>query len=1157
MHKPIFNILNKYKEYKDLERTLARGEGPASVFGLGEGHIEHIISAIISSNEKTAMIVCPNETMASRMCEDLKLYLGNAYHFPVKDLPLMSKTFVSSSGVEAMRLDLLLRLINGEKTVFTISSDALIQRLVPPEQIEKFTRKIAAGDEIDLKEFTQFLVFAGYDRVDACEGKGQFSVRGGIIDVYPINSKRPYRIELWGDEIDMIREYDELSQRSIENVNEIIIPPASEVPLDDEAKKRCIRILKKSGSFKEERELLESGATPPNASILLPLFYEGETDITDYVQDGMIFIIEPPLVEENAKSAYQNHLEGVTNATENGIGKGEQALLLNNPLLVMGELDTKRTAMFFAFLKKYNSITTKTIINFEARAVPQFSSRYEAVAESVSHYKKSGYTTILYAGEYASRLKDDLYGYGLDIPLTDEIKRDFVDGETIIISDSIPKGFEYPTLKMAVLTEYELFGSHSVSAKRRTTHKSKKKPMLVFTELEVGDLVVHELHGIGRFVGVETITSDNNTRDYLKLQYLSGDTLFIPTDQLDRVQKYIGSDDKEPKLSRLGGNEWAKTVANTRASVKKLAFDLVKLYQERSQRKGFKFSEDTVWQRELEDSFPYEETPDQLTCIDEIKEDMQSEKVMDRLLCGDVGYGKTEVALRAAFKAVMDSKQVAFLVPTTILAQQHFNTLSSRFSSFPVNIELLSRFRTAKEKTEILKKLEAGEIDILVGTHTILSDKVKFHDLGLLIIDEEQRFGVGHKEKIKNLKKNIDVLTLTATPIPRTLHMSMTGIRDMSVIETPPEQRYPVQTFVMEFSQKVIREAILKEIGRGGQVFFLYNDVKNMDRFTDMLSKLVPEARFAYANGQMNERALEQTMIAFLENEFDVLICSTIIESGLDIPNANTIIIYDADKLGLAQLYQLRGRVGRGTRLGYAYLTFRPGKELSEVATKRLAAIREFTQFGAGFKVAMRDLEIRGAGNLIGPEQHGHMADVGYDFYCKMIDEAIKEEKGEINEAVALDIDTSIEIPIDAHIPKSYIGSEKIRLSMYKRIASIQSEEDHDDVQDELIDRYGDIPKSVRNLLFIALMKAYCSKAFVTRLQVKEGEIRFTFHKNACLNGEKLFALCKRTPGAQLINGQEVSLVLKMKGATVPDLCQQLPQIVYSISNCIDERNTL
>lgn len=735
---------------------------------------------------------------------------------------------------------------------------------------------------------------------------------------------------------------------------------------------------------------------------------------------------------------------------------------------------------------------------------------------------------------------------GLDAPTAESLERGLVPGELIIVRESLPRGFEYPELHVAAITEYELFG-----AAKRPAPKRAKKHQLAFSELNVGDLIVHEVHGIGRFAGVETIEADGRVRDYIRLIYRDGNSLCLPTDQLDRVQRYVGTGEEPPKLSKIGSSEWQKTVSRAREGVKKLAFDLAKLYGERASRKGFSFSPDTPWQTMMESDFPYEETPDQLTCIEEIKRDMESPRVMDRLLCGDVGYGKTEVALRAVFKAVMDSKQVIFLVPTTILAQQHYNTAVSRFAGFPVRVRMLSRFTPKKEVRRTLDELESGEADVVIGTHRLLGKDVKFKDPGLFVIDEEHRFGVGHKEQIKELKKELDVLTLSATPIPRTLHMSMTGIRDMSVIETPPEHRYPVRTFVMEYSESMVREAVLKEMGRGGQVFFVYNRVQDMERFAGKLKSFMPEVRIAFAHGQMPERTLERTMIEFIEHKYDLLLCSTIIESGLDINNVNTIIIYDADKLGLAQLYQLRGRVGRGTRLAYAYLMTKSGAVLTEVAAKRLKAIGEFTQFGSGFKIAMRDLEIRGAGNILGPEQHGFMSQVGYEMYLRLIDQAVKEARGEEQRE---QVHCVVNIPLDANIPPKYIGRTEERMSMYRRIASIKSKGDMQDVQDELIDRYGDIPEMVQNLLDISVIKGSAEMAYITNLSVNEGEVKFAFDSGAPIDPSKLLNLAKRIKGARFFMAETPVLQIIQRNATIPNIMRSLLQIIHALADCIDSK---
>jgi transcription-repair coupling factor (superfamily II helicase) len=879
---------------------------------------------------------------------------------------------------------------------------------------------------------------------------------------------------------------------------------------------------------------------------LTALFYPEPYTILSYLpKNAAILIEEPPRVFESAQAEFAAFTENAAALFEKGEAQGAEAELYISPTELLAGLETARTAMMFALTRSFTLIKPKTLFRFEARPAAKYMTGTEALFSDIVSWKRSGYTVAVYAGAHAERVCSQLTDMGLSPALTEKLSRDLVRGEFIIVGESLPFGFEYPEIKLALVTEAELYGSV-----KRKAGKASKRPQLVFSELSVGDMVVHETHGIGRFVGVEALTVGDNTRDYLLLQYSGGDKLYIPTDQLDRVQKYIGGGDEEPKLSKLGGTEWQRAVSRTREGVKELAMDLVRLYSERQRFKGHSFSKDTPWQRQMEENFIYEETPDQLTSIEEIKKDMESGKIMDRLLCGDVGYGKTEVALRAAFKAVMDSKQVAFLVPTTILAQQHYSTLSSRFAGFPVTVELLSRFKSPKEQSEIVKRIASGRVDVVVGTHTLLSSKVKFKDLGLLIVDEEQRFGVGHKEQIKDMKRTVDVLTLSATPIPRTLHMSMIGIRDMSVIETPPEQRYPVQTYVLEYSEAVVREAVLKEIGRGGQVYIVYNRVRSMEGFAAKIGELVPEARIAFAHGQMSERILEKTMLDFMDGMYDVLICSTIIESGMDIPNVNTIVVHDADHMGLSQLYQLRGRVGRSTRLGYAYLTFRRDKVLTEVAEKRLTAIREFTQFGSGFKIAMKDLEIRGAGNLLGPEQHGHMAEVGYDFYCKLMSEAVREAKGEPERPV---VDCSVDIPVDAHIPHSYIRGENLRLEMYKRIASISSGEDLLDVQEELLDRYGDIPKSVQNLMDVALCKAYAEAAYITQLTLRDGDMRFTFHPKAKLDGVKLFELCSGTKGAHLVSGENTVLTVKREKEDVLSLFLGLPQFVYTLTHCVEK----
>ena len=1141
---PLIKILTSHPEYVRLADALKKGEGSAAVFGLGEAVRPHIAAGLFCHTEKPILIITANESSAARIQQDMAAFTDRAYHLPARELPLGAKGIAASAGLTARRLEPLCALLSGESIAVTVSAEALIQRMTPPAAIAQCMRTVSVGDRIQPRELLSALINAGYERVDMCEGKGQVCLRGGYLDVFPISMADPIRIEFFDDEIDTMRTYDAITQRSIENTERCIIPPATEMPLTKEARTRGMRALRKTEGMKEEYDSLAEGSVPAGLEMLMPLFYP-EAFITDYLPKGAIILIdEPQRVEESAKLAFTTHMDRVASYIHDGTALPEQAELICRPLQILQGLDTPYTAMLFALTRTYGLIKPKCLFRFETRPMAKYIGNAPALAADIEGWKRGGSTVMLYAGSHAKRIADMLADDGVTIGVAGSLTRDIISGEQLIVGQSIARGFEYPELKLAVISESELYGTGA----RRAAAPGKRKPKLAFSELSVGDMVVHELHGIGRFVGVVTLQVSGVSRDYLHLVYAGGDKLYIPTDQLDRVQKYIGGDEAAVHLSHLGTGEWQRTVNKTRESVKKLAFDLVKLYGDRLHRKGHAFPPDTAWQRRLEESFPYQETPDQLTSIAEIKKDMESERVMDRLLCGDVGYGKTEVALRAAFKAVTDSKQVAFLVPTTILAQQHYNTLAARFSGFPVNVALLSRFNTPSDEARVLEGLEKGTIDVVVGTHKLLSKSVRFKDLGLLIIDEEQRFGVGHKEQIKEMRKDIDALTLSATPIPRTLHMSMTGIRDMSVIETPPEQRYPVQTYVMEYSEAVAREAIMKELGRGGQVFFVYNNVRGMETFAEKLRQLVPEARIAYAHGQMNERRLERTMLDFMEQQYDVLLCSTIIESGLDIPNVNTIIIYDADKMGLAQLYQLRGRVGRGARLGYAYLTFMRDKVLSDIAEKRLSAIREFTQFGAGFKIAMRDLEIRGAGNLLGPEQHGHMAAVGYDLYCKIVEGAVKEAKGE-KEPVK--IDTVVDIPVPAGISARYIPRESERLSMYKRIALIETRGDLYDVQDELIDRYGDIPEDTANLLNIALIKADCSRAGITQLRIRDNEIRFVFDKAAPIDGAKLISAAGNIAGARMMFGETPSMVISRPKSDAAALYAMLPQFVYMLADCL------
>lgn len=1149
---PLFTILNKSSDYLRLHSALENGTGPISVFGLGEAQRMHIASSLHAMIGGSMLFVAASEQSAKQIYETVSAYCPDAVLFPSREIPLNAHSFVQSQDITAKRMNVVNKLVCGDDLVIIAPIEALMQRMVPPEVIALFTKTVRIGMTIDPKSLFKHFIDSGYEHVDICEGRGQVVQRGGCIDIFPVTADYPVRIEFFGDDVDTMREYDPVSQRSIKNVSIAFIPPATEIPLTRDMRQKGIAALRNRPNYELETEKLRSGGIPENALALLPLFSREEKCLVDYLPDDCIIIMdEPARVEESAKFTYTRFMDELGDVLRSGKGHDGQVGLVHTASSTIARLDTRHTAMLFSLTRSYNPIKPKEIVKFETAQIPKYmlgvQGLDEALRDDIALWKQKGFSVLIYAGEHAERVKELFAELNIEAPVIAKLDREVIPREISIIGESTPMGLEYPEIGLVVISEHELFGAEY---KRSTRRSAKKMDALLLSELSPGDLIVHEAHGIGRFAGVTTLSVDGKTKDYIELSYQGGDKIYIPTDQLDRVQKYIGGDEEKQKLSKLGSTEWQKTVYKTRESVKALAFDLIKLYGERSRRKGYRFSADTDWQQRLELSFPYKETVDQLTSIEEIKHDMESDKIMDRLLCGDVGYGKTEVALRAAFKCAMDGKQCAFLVPTTILAQQHYNTLTSRFADFPVRVEILSRFKTPAERKQIKAKVKKGDIDIIIGTHSLLAKDVKFHDLGLLIIDEEQRFGVNHKEQIKDIKRNVDVLTLSATPIPRTLHMSMSGIRDMSVIETPPDERYPVQTYVTEYSDRLVREAILKELARGGQVYFVYNNVKGMDVFASRLSELIPEARIKYAHGQMPEHMLENTMLDFLENKFDVLLCSTIIESGLDIRNVNTMIVYDADKFGLAQLYQLRGRVGRGTRLGYAYFTFAENKVLTEVADKRLSAIKQFTQFGAGFRIAMRDLEIRGAGEILGAEQHGHMAAVGYEMYCKLIDNAIKEARGE---QVKTKPETTMEIPIDAFIPKQYIAREETRMQMYRRIASISDIDSMRDVQDEFIDRFGDIPKTVQNLIDISLYKSRAAALGVNKVSVKAGEARFYFDKTANIDPEKLINNIGMLEGASFIGGESIILVIRSKNKSAEEMFEKAKTTLNTLMSFTQE----
>ena len=1145
MQHPILTVLRDAPEFRRMEDALSRSCGPVAAFGLQESHKAHI--AAVLSLSHTVLLVSATDTGAARLWDSVRGYLPDASLFLPRETPLVHVMNASSERAGS-RASALSSLLFRENRLVICSMGALLQRLAPRDVYVSQCVRLKTGDETSPRALVQRLAAAGYERVELVEGRGQVASRGDLVDVYPPDARYPIRVEFWGDTIDQMRDFDPITQRSVEQRTEALLPPAYETPQTEQAIARALRHAADKIGFETQVELWRQGLPAAGADAMLPLLYPKLDTLLDYLPESAVLVLdEPARLEEAAKTAEMTFAESVTAMLERGEGDAAQGKLQLGAEETLSLLNTPRTAACYALTRPHHAFPPKEIVQFLARPAPQYMGDTEELLRDVRLWKQTGEAAVLFAGEHAKPLFEQLAAAGAEVAFSETLTRPPVRGEVLVTGDALLTGFAYPELHLTVLGASELFGKRSAVKKVQ-----KKRNTLSFSELSVGDYVVHEAHGIGRFVGVESLTVDGSTRDYLLLEYRGGDRLYIPTDQMDRVQKYVGGGDEDtvPHLSKLGGSEWQGRVNRAKASAKKLAVDLAELYAARASVRGFAFSKDTPWQTQLEERFPYQETPDQLESIREIKADMERPHPMDRLLCGDVGYGKTEVALRAAFKAVQDSKQVAFLVPTTILAEQHYNTLAARFSDFPVRTACLSRFQSAEQRKQVKKKLAAGEIDIVVGTHARLAKDVRFKDLGLLIIDEEHRFGVNHKEQIKALRQEIDVPTLNATPIPRTLNLSMSGIRDISVIETPPDARYPVQTFVLEYTDGLVTDAVTRELSRGGQVYIVNNRVRSIEQYAEHLRELLPEATVLVAHGQMPEKQLEQAMMDFMEHKADVLLCSTIIESGLDIPNANTLLVLEADRMGLAQLYQLKGRVGRSTRLGYAYFTVQRGRAMNEKAHKRLMAIREFTQFGAGFQLAMRDLEIRGAGSLLGAEQHGHIADIGYEYYLKIVQAAVREARGE--ETPLPETDVTLDIPMSAHIPAGFIPNEVQRLSAYRRIADAEGEDAQLLLREELEDRYGELPEEVENLFLLAKIKQLAKRAYIGLVTVRDGEAKLSFLPDAPLDGGKLLGAVSNFLGAQLLASEPPAVRIRQKNVDAAALARKLPQFIYTIVHCVD-----
>ncbi|MDO4564419.1 MAG: transcription-repair coupling factor [Clostridia bacterium] len=1142
----LLNYLSTDANYIHLSETLNAGGGTVAVFGSPEGHRAPLLASL--ARERTVLYVTAGELDAVKLHGELSAYTSAQLYLP-REMPLVNVQAVSEER-RAQRLSSLLCLALSIPCCIVASAAALTELLAPKEAFVELIRSAQTGDVIEPRELIMSLIEAGYERVELIEGRGQCALRGDILDVFPPHSENPYRIEFFGDEIDQIRSFELQSQRSIRQERGCLLPPAFETPQPVERTRAALRSIRANDGFSSQTEAWEMGLPCATADVLLPLLYSEKTCILDYLPtDAFILLNEPQRVFDEAKTHEALFLESVSAMLLRGEGLSCQAELVLPAESFPSRLDGGHTACFYALFRPCNLLQHREQVNFSITPAPLYMGDFESLFSELRRLKQHKEAVLIYCGETQNALFEQLQAADIPCAMADGLVREPVAGEILLLKEKLPRGFCCPELHLTVLTGAELY------SKQQRPRSARKRKALSFSDLKVGDYIVHEAHGVGKFVGVEQLTVQNVTRDYLLLAYRGDDKLYIPVDQLDRIQKYVGGgEDFVPALSKLGGGEWQSRVNRAKRGAKKLAVDLASIYEKRSRKRGFAFSPDGEWQKKLETRFPYEETPDQLQAIADIKRDMEAPRPMDRLLCGDVGYGKTEVALRAAFKAVQDSKQVAVLVPTTILAQQHYSTFAARFLEFPVRVATLSRFAAPKEREEIKKKLEQGRIDIIIGTHALLAKDVKFRDLGLLIIDEEHRFGVNHKERIKELKTEVDVLTLTATPIPRTLNLSMTGIMDISTIDTPPENRFPVQTFVMEYSDALVREALSKELARGGQAFVLSNLVASMDSTLERLRELVPDANIDMAHGQMPEQQLEAAMERFLNGDTDVLLCSTIIESGVDFPNANTLIVLDAERLGLSQLYQLRGRVGRSNRMAYAYFTVRQARSLTETAQKRLVAIREFTQFGAGFRLAMRDLEIRGAGTLLGAEQHGHISDIGYDFYCKLMRQAVKEAKGEVE---APETEATLDIPVDAFVPRDFLPSELMRLNMYRRIARIDGQESYSELLDEFIDRYGEPPEPVMNLMQLSLISALCRRVRVQLVSVKKGRAILQFDAAARPDGARLLALLSETEGSRLIAANPVSIEILRKNASVFDYFIALPQFLSRLEHCNIEEDAL
>ena len=1133
----LINELENSKKFLEIINHIKSEKSPISLSGLSDMGKVQTIATLNNALNKNICVITYNQIQAKRLLKDIGYFTSKAAIFPKKEL-VTYDYIAESKNLPYERIEVLNNIHNNKINILILTIESVMQDIIPKNVLYKNNLNLKIGDTLNIDYLKQKLIDLGYERKDLIDGRGQFSIRGGIVDI-SISEKYGVRLEFWGDDIDSIRKFDIISQKSIEMLENIEINPSHEYILEYELDE-VIKNIENANytnkqNIKEDIEIIRSGDYISKIDKYINNFYSKKSNILEYLDKFVIVLDEFGKINQRIDNIKIENKNVVKILLDKNKSVPDIIDNLNNYNIEDRILEQKSNI----FLYKDDMVSkkiTNTICNFNYRDILFYKNEIDSLATTLKDAVKSKKKILILGGseENAKKISILLKDKDLDNTFTKKVEK-LEKGKIILTTGALTSGFECYDLNLLVISSEDFFTNIPVK-KKKVAKDFKEGEKVVFADLKIGDYVVHSAHGIGQYIGVNTIKADNVVKDYVKIRYKDDDILYVPTTNLDTIRKYVGAEGT-PKIYKLGGKDWSKVKSKVKNNLREVAKELIELYAKREKISGHSFSKDTDWQKQFEENFEYIETDDQLRCIEEVKKDMEANKPMDRLLCGDVGYGKTEVAIRAAFKAVMDHKQVAYLVPTTVLANQQYEEFKRRMHDFAINVEVLNRFKTLKQQKEIIRKLKLGEIDVIVGTHRVLSQDVEFRDLGLLIIDEEHRFGVKDKEKIKQLKNNIDVLTMTATPIPRTLHMSIVGVRDMSVIYEPPQARKPVQTYVLQYDEDVIKEAITKELERNGQVFYLFNNVEGIAKKANEIANLVPEAEVSFANGQMTGKEIEEIMFDFINKKTNVLVCTTILESGIDIPNANTIIVENADRLGLAQLYQIRGRVGRSDKQAYAYITYKPDKMLSEVADKRLKAIKEFTEFGSGFKIAMRDLEIRGAGSLLGEIQHGHMEQVGYEMYCKLLDEVIKEMQGiEVQE----EIDVQIDLNISCYIPDEYISDSSQKIEVYQDIALCRTEKDITNVIDELIDRYGNMPKELENLLEIARIKEMCRQFNILKISKKNGAFVFYFDANKFDFSIVDSLISKYGNLVSFSPGKEPYITLKSK--TITDL-EQLDEI--------------